>query len=64
MTPCYGEGPEGPPGTPNFTDHAAYEILDPTRNVTYEIMREFFTEIKNVTRDEYVHLGMDEVKTK
>jgi hexosaminidase len=63
LTPCYGEGPDSP-GTANYTFHAAYEILDPTKNFTYDFMREFFTEIKRISKDEYVHLGMDEVSKK
>lgn len=61
LTPCYGDGVN--PGTPNFPNHAAYEILDPTKEFTYTFMRDFFEEIvANVTMDEYVHLGMDEVR--
>ncbi|OXA43918.1 beta-hexosaminidase subunit alpha [Folsomia candida] len=60
LTPCYDENGENP-GTAIPGKHAAYEILDPTNEDTFEVMREFFTEIRNVTRDEYVHLGMDEV---
>lgn len=59
LTPCYGDGLN--PGTPNYPYHAPYEILDPTKEFTYEFMRRFFSEIRNVTKDEYVHLGMDEV---
>lgn len=62
LTPCYDENGENP-GTAIPGKHAAYEILDPTNEDTFEVMREFFTEIRNVTRDEYVHLGMDEVRT-
>ena len=66
LTPCYGE--EGKPGTPNygpppdFIGHGPYEILNPMENFTYEFMKELFSEIVNdVIKDEYLHLGMDEV---
>jgi hexosaminidase len=62
LTPCFGE--EGVPGTPNYPNHTSYEILDPTRNVTYDFMKEFFTEVKEVSKDDHVHLGMDEVSRK
>ncbi|ODM95742.1 Beta-hexosaminidase subunit beta, partial [Orchesella cincta] len=58
LTPCYGDGVN--PGTPNFTTHAAYEILDPTKEFTYSFMEQLFAEIKNVSKDEFIHLGMDE----
>ncbi len=59
LTPCYGDGIN--PGTPNYPCHAPYEILDPTKEFTYEFMQRLFSEIRNVTKDEYIHLGMDEV---
>ncbi|CAL8114046.1 unnamed protein product [Orchesella dallaii] len=59
LTPCYGDGVN--PGTPSPDKHAAYEILDPTKEFTYSFMKQLFTEIKNVTKDEFIHLGMDEV---
>ncbi|CAL8126408.1 unnamed protein product [Orchesella dallaii] len=62
LTPCYGDGPSGSPDAPNFPEHAGRENLDPTQNYTYNFMREFFTEIaQNVTRDSFIHLGIDEV---
>lgn len=60
LTPCYGDGVT--PGTPNYPNHAPYENFDPTKETTYTFMREFFKEVyDNVTKDKYVHLGMDEV---
>jgi len=60
LTPCYGT--PGVPGTPNHPEHAAKENIDPISNFTYSFMREFFTEIVGtVTKDQFVHLGMDEV---
>lgn len=60
LTPCYGDGEN--PGTPNYPEHGAYENFDPTNEFTYTFMAEFFNEIVNtVTKDNYVHLGMDEV---
>lgn len=60
MTPCYGDGIN--PGTSNYTSHAAYEIFDPMNEKTYTFMTDFLSEIvQNVTKDKYIHLGMDEV---
>jgi len=60
LTPCYGDGID--PGTSDRPYHAAYENLDPTKEFTYQFIKELFTEIaENVTRDAHIHLGMDEV---
>ncbi|KAJ6643163.1 Beta-hexosaminidase subunit beta [Pseudolycoriella hygida] len=60
ITPCFGDGVS--PGTANYPIHAAYEIFNPMDENTYTFMTEFLTEIvKNVSKDQYVHLGMDEV---
>ncbi|PRD24248.1 UNVERIFIED_CONTAM: Hexb [Trichonephila clavipes] len=60
LTPCYGEGPEHP-YTPNHPEHAAAEMLNPMLNDTYKIFKLLVEEIKSVFKDEYIHLGMDEV---
>jgi len=51
-------------GTGNQPYHAAYENFDPTKEFTYKFVGEFFNEIaKNVSKDDCIHLGMDEVNT-
>ncbi|XP_064616416.1 beta-hexosaminidase subunit beta-like isoform X2 [Liolophura sinensis] len=40
--------------------HARSENMDPTKNQTFEFMRDFFSEIIEVFKDEYIDLGMDE----
>lgn len=60
LTPCYGV--PGQPGTALPGVHADRENLDPTKEFTYTFMRQLFTEIvRNVSKDSFVHLGMDEV---
>lgn len=62
LTPCYGNGPSGDPEAPNYPEHAGRENLDPTKEFTYEFMKNFFTELaENVTKDAFIHIGMDEV---
>ncbi|XP_022693949.1 beta-hexosaminidase subunit beta-like [Varroa jacobsoni] len=58
LTPCYGNGGRG---TPRYPDFAAYEMLNPTQEYTYNVLREIFNETFNTFPDEYLHLGMDEV---
>ncbi|XP_054157561.1 beta-hexosaminidase subunit alpha-like [Oppia nitens] len=60
LTPCYGDSDDRP-FTAKYMKHATSEILNPMLNYTYDFMRVFFDEVKRVFRDEYVHLGMDEV---
>lgn len=60
LTPCYGDGVT--PDTPNYPQHAARENLNPMEEFTYSFMRDFFEEIvQDVSKDIFVHLGMDEV---
>ncbi|XP_023219978.1 beta-hexosaminidase subunit beta-like [Centruroides sculpturatus] len=60
LTPCYGEGLDKP-YTPNYTEHASAEILNPMEDFTYDFFKALFEEVKGVFPDEYIHLGMDEV---
>lgn len=59
LTTCYS--PEGVPFTEIYGKHAKAEILNPILNQTYDFFKSFFTEIRDVFPDEYIHLGMDEV---
>ncbi|XP_075551132.1 beta-hexosaminidase subunit beta-like isoform X2 [Dermacentor variabilis] len=58
LTPCYGNGSRG---TENPGTHAAFEMLDPTRNVSYNLVQQLISQVARVFKDPYVHLGMDEV---
>ncbi|XP_042907427.1 beta-hexosaminidase subunit beta [Parasteatoda tepidariorum] len=60
LTPCYGDGPDEP-YTPYYPEHAAAEILNPMLDKTYDVFKTLVQEVKSVFRDEYIHLGMDEV---
>jgi len=59
LTTCYG--PDGAPFTSIYAKHARAEILDPTKEYTFDFFKEFFREIRSLFVDEYIHLGMDEV---
>mmetsp|Transcript_42112 Transcript_42112/g.82721 ORF Transcript_42112/g.82721 Transcript_42112/m.82721 type:complete len:441 (-) Transcript_42112:324-1646(-) len=51
LTPCYKDGqPDGTTGP-----------LNPIRNSTYQFLRAFYAEIKEVFTDKFVHVGGDEV---
>ncbi|XP_074595838.1 beta-hexosaminidase subunit beta-like isoform X2 [Brevipalpus obovatus] len=58
LTACY-VGDE--PFQAKYNVHGEAEILNPSRNYTYQFFKDLFTEIRGLFRDEYIHLGMDEV---
>ncbi|XP_077509610.1 beta-hexosaminidase subunit beta-like [Amblyomma americanum] len=58
LTACYFNGTRGKPDYPN---HAAFEMLNPMQDYTYDVMRDIFREIIETFKDKYIHLGMDEV---
>ncbi|XP_041369496.1 beta-hexosaminidase subunit beta-like [Gigantopelta aegis] len=57
MTTCWFNNT---PATAEYGQHARYENFDPTKNTTYEFLAKFFTEIKDVFKDSFIHMGMDE----
>ncbi|XP_046371399.1 beta-hexosaminidase subunit beta-like [Haliotis rufescens] len=57
LTTCWADGE---PARANYSDHAQYENLDPTQNATYDFLSEFFSEVKDVFKDEFLHMGLDE----
>ncbi|ESO82376.1 hypothetical protein LOTGIDRAFT_223285 [Lottia gigantea] len=57
LTTCWANGK---PGVAIYNKHAEHEILDPTKNFTYEFLGQFFKEVSEVFPDEYLHMGMDE----
>lgn len=36
--------------------------MDPSNNYTYEFLRELFTEVNQTFKDEFIHIGGDEVE--
>ncbi|KAH7955944.1 hypothetical protein HPB52_005262 [Rhipicephalus sanguineus] len=58
LTACYFNGTRGKPDYPN---HAAFEMLNPMQNYTYDVMKSIFQEVIETFKDKYIHLGMDEV---
>ena len=44
-----------------FAKHAQKEILDPSNDKVYTFFKSFFQEIKSLFKDDFIHLGMDEV---
>ncbi|XP_064461282.1 beta-hexosaminidase subunit alpha-like [Ornithodoros turicata] len=58
LTACYGNGTRG---TPNYPEFAAFEMLNPTQDYTYDLMKDILKEVAESFKDEYIHLGMDEV---
>ncbi|XP_077539498.1 beta-hexosaminidase subunit beta-like [Haemaphysalis longicornis] len=61
LTTCYSEGMRG---TAEYGKFAAFEILDPTRELTYHVVHNLLLEIKKLFPDPYVHLGIDEINYK
>ncbi|KAG9511073.1 Beta-hexosaminidase subunit beta [Fragariocoptes setiger] len=59
LTPCYGEGPDKP-NTPNYPHFAAQEMLNPTIELTYQVVSQIIQEVKQLFPDPFIHLGMDE----
>nr|KAI8748529.1 beta-hexosaminidase subunit beta-like [Biomphalaria glabrata] len=58
LTTCYdGDTPE----RSVYGKHSEKEIMDPTKNSTFDFLRNFFDEIKDVFKDNFLHMGMDEV---
>lgn len=58
LTPCYGSNGRG---SPDYSKFAAYEMLNPMINYTYDVMQDILSEVIEVFPDSYIHLGMDEV---
>ncbi|GAB6027657.1 hypothetical protein CHUAL_001898 [Chamberlinius hualienensis] len=59
LTPCYGDGVH--PYTPNYTAYSDAEVFNPINEDVYKFMKDLISEVKTVFKDEYVHLGLDEV---
>lgn len=36
--------------------------MDPTKNMTYKLLRDLFKEVQNIFPDKYFHIGGDEVE--
>ncbi|XP_015782201.1 beta-hexosaminidase subunit beta [Tetranychus urticae] len=58
LTPCFVDGKSGVPNPPHHSDA---DILNPMRNETFQFMHQLFAEIKRLFKDQFIHLGMDEV---
>jgi len=58
LTPCWKDNK---PNQPNYPLHSETELLNPMKEFTFEFMKKLFVEFKNTFKDEYIHLGMDEV---
>ncbi|XP_064461099.1 beta-hexosaminidase subunit beta-like [Ornithodoros turicata] len=58
LTACYGKGVRG---TALYGEYSAHDILDPMNNSTYDVMATIYAEVQRIFKDEYIHLGMDEV---
>lgn len=58
LTPCYKNGKSH---QANYPHYDATEVLNPMKNETYSIMKNLYSEFKSIFKDQYIHLGMDEV---
>ncbi|KAH9503394.1 hypothetical protein Btru_072905 [Bulinus truncatus] len=58
LTTCYDNDE---PSKAVYGNHSEKEIMDPTKNSTFEFLERFFREIKDIFKDDFLHLGMDEV---
>ena len=47
------------PYTPNYPFHSTQELLDPSRNQTYEFLNDLLSEFRKYFVDNFIHLGMD-----
>ena len=52
---------DGKPYQPIYSIQAAAEILNPTEEAVYPILQDILSELKDVFKDDYIHLGNDEV---
>ncbi len=58
ITTCWKDGK---PNQAIYSVQAEREIFNPTNEQLYPVLTEFLTELKSVFKDEYIHLGNDEV---
>lgn len=58
LTPCYKNGKSH---QADYPSHDATEVLNPMRNETFTFMKNLYAEFKSVFKDQFIHLGMDEV---
>ncbi|XP_027196686.2 beta-hexosaminidase subunit beta-like [Dermatophagoides pteronyssinus] len=59
LTPCYGDGIH--PHIPRYPFFSESEVLNPMLNFTFKFMHDMFDEFRHTFKDNYIHLGMDEV---
>ena len=58
MTICWNNGK---PYQAIYSVQAEAEILNPTLEGLYPVLRDILSEFKDVFVDDYIHLGLDEV---
>lgn len=58
ITTCWNDGK---PFQGIYTKQAPAEIFNPTVEELYPVLKNFLSELKSVFKDEYIHLGNDEV---
>lgn len=58
ITVCWKDGK---PYQPIFGVQGAAEIINPTNEYVYPVLRDILTEFRDLFPDEYIHLGNDEV---